>query len=108
MPCYAGWASTHIAPNGDVWTCAVRAQPIANLRDYDFDFKKIWFGNEASPLRQSIKKQECACPLANAAFTSMLMDPQTLVGVGADMMHEMRKERGHGSTSRTAAPVRRS
>ena len=108
VPCYAGWASTHIAPNGDVWTCAVRAEPIANLRDHDYDFKRIWFGNEASPLRRSIKRGECACPLANAAYTSMLMSPSAMLDVGTNMWQEKRKEARRGSVSGPAAPVRRS
>ena len=108
VPCYAGWASAHIAPNGDVWTCAVRAQPIANLRDYDYDFKRIWFGHEGSPLRTSIKRGECACPLANAAYTSMLMSPSTMLEVGENLWAERRKEHGHGSVSGATAPVRRS
>jgi MoaA/NifB/PqqE/SkfB family radical SAM enzyme len=108
VPCYAGWASAHIAPNGDVWTCAVRAEPIANLRDYDYNFKRIWFGHEASPLRRSIKRGECACPLANAAYTSMLMSPSTMLEVGGNMWAERRKEHGRGGVSGAAAPVRRS
>ena len=108
VPCYAGWASAHIAPNGDVWTCAVRAERIANLRDHDYDFKRIWFGNKASPLRRSIKHGECACPLANAAYTSMLMNPETMLEVGANMWQERRKETRRVGVSGPAAPVRRS
>jgi MoaA/NifB/PqqE/SkfB family radical SAM enzyme len=108
VPCYAGWASAHIAPNGDVWTCAVRAQPIANLRDYGYDFKRIWFGHEASPLRRSIRKGECACPLANAAYTSILMDPRSMLEVGSNMWQERRKEEGRSGIPGPAATVRRS
>lgn len=107
VPCHAGWASAHIAPNGDVWTCAVRAEPIANLRDHDYDFKRIWFGNEASPLRKSIRRGDCACPLANAAYTSMLMSPSTMLEVGANLWQERRKDDRRGGISRPAAAVRR-
>jgi len=34
IACYAGWASMHIAPNGDIWSCCIRAgagrQPAAD------------------------------------------------------------------------------
>jgi len=106
IPCYAGWASTHIAPNGDVWTCAVRAEPIANLRDHDFDFKRIWFSKLAKPLRRSIRNKECACPLANAAYTSMLMHPGTMLDVGMNLWQEVKKERGNGGLSQPAEHVR--
>ena len=107
IPCYAGWASTHIAPNGDVWSCAVRAEPMANLKDHDYDFKRVWFSNLAKPLRRSIKNKECACPLANAAYTSMLMSPTTMVSVGANLWEEVKKERANGSLPEPAASVRR-
>ena len=107
IPCYAGWASTHIAPNGDVWSCAVRAEPIANLRDHDYDFKRIWFSQLAKPIRRSIKNKECACPLANAAYTSMLMSPRTMVSVGGNLLEEVRKERANGSLPEPTTAVRR-
>jgi len=106
IPCYAGWASTHIAPNGDVWSCAVRAEPIANVRDHSYDFKRIWFSKLAKPIRKSIKNKECACPLANAAYTSMLMHPGTMLDVGGNLWQEMKKERAHGVVAEQAAPVR--
>ena len=33
IACYAGWASAHIAPNGDLWSCCIRAEPVGNLRE---------------------------------------------------------------------------
>ncbi len=81
LPCYAGFASAHIAPDGDVWTCCIRAEPVGNLRDADYDFKKVWFSDKAYRLRESIKKKECYCPLANAHYTNMLCDIGTMVRV---------------------------
>jgi MoaA/NifB/PqqE/SkfB family radical SAM enzyme len=107
VPCYAGWASCHVAPNGDVWTCAVRAEPIANLRDVDYDFRKIWFSRLARPIRRSIRAQECACPLANAAYTSMLMDPRTMIEVGTNLWQEVKKERKDARVPGAAGAVRR-
>jgi len=42
IPCMAGVASAQIAPNGDVWTCCVRAQSMGNLREHDYDFGSVW------------------------------------------------------------------
>jgi MoaA/NifB/PqqE/SkfB family radical SAM enzyme len=82
LPCYAGIASGHIAPNGDVWTCCIRAEPIGSLRDTDYDLRPIWASAKADTLRGSIKRGECHCPLANAAYSSMLNDPPSLARVG--------------------------
>jgi MoaA/NifB/PqqE/SkfB family radical SAM enzyme len=108
IPCYAGWASAHIAPNGDVWSCAVRAEPLANLRDHAFDFNRIWSSDLAEPIRRSIRNRECACPLANAALTSMLMHPRTMLAVTANFWQEVRKERTHGSIPGPTTALRRS
>ena len=72
IPCLAGVASAQIAPNGDVWTCCIRAEPVGNLREHHYDFKSVWTTAKADELRRSIKAGECYCPLANASYTNML------------------------------------
>lgn len=86
IPCYSGFASAQIAPDGDVWMCCIKAESIGNLRDTDYDFKKIWFSEKAEILRQSIKKGECYCPLANASYTNMLHNLKTLFHVGSNLV----------------------
>ena len=85
IPCMAGVASAQIAPNGDVWTCCVRAQSMGNLREHNYDFASVWRTGRANELRRSIKNRECYCPLANAAYTNMLTHGPTLVKVAADV-----------------------
>jgi MoaA/NifB/PqqE/SkfB family radical SAM enzyme len=86
VPCYAGIASVHLAANGDVWACCTRARSLGNLRENGYDFRTIWRGEEARRERRSIKARECACPLANAAYTSILMHPGSLVQVGRHLL----------------------
>ena len=86
IPCHAGWASCQIAPDGDIWSCCVRAEPVGNLRQVNYDFKKIWFSPAADTLRGSIKRGECACPMANASYTNMLLHPPTLARVLKSLM----------------------
>jgi MoaA/NifB/PqqE/SkfB family radical SAM enzyme len=83
IPCFAGWASTQIYANGEVWPCCIRADNLANLRDVDYDFRRIWFSPEADRVRQSIRNKECHCTLANASYTNMLMHLPTVARVGA-------------------------
>jgi MoaA/NifB/PqqE/SkfB family radical SAM enzyme len=85
IPCMAGVASAQIAPNGDVWTCCVRAESMGNLRDHGYDFGSVWRTGKAKQLRRSIKNRECFCPLANAAYTNMLTHGPTLTKVTADV-----------------------
>src|SRR6201984_1471144 len=85
IPCMAGVASAQIAPSGDVWTCCIRAQSMGNLREHDYNFGSVWRTGEADELRRSIKAGECYCPLANAAYTNMLMHGPTVRKVAAEV-----------------------
>jgi len=64
----------------------VRADNLGNLRDHDYDFKQIWFGEKIKEVRRSIAAKECHCPLANASYTNMLHDLPTLARVSAKLL----------------------
>jgi MoaA/NifB/PqqE/SkfB family radical SAM enzyme len=87
IPCMAGVASAQIAPNGDVWTCCVRAESMGNLREHNYDFGSVWRTGKADQLRRSIKNRECYCPLANAAYTNMLTHGPTVMKVAGEVGH---------------------
>jgi len=82
LPCYAGFNHCQITANGNVWVCCMvgDSQPMGNLREVDFDFKKIWFSKKVDRLRKRVKKRgfkECRdCYLACAANTSI---PQNIL-----------------------------
>lgn len=78
IPCYSGIASAQISPEGDIWSCCVKARSMGNLRENDYDFRRIWNNHNAVLERKSIKNKECWCPLANASYTNMLMHIPTL------------------------------
>ncbi len=81
IPCYSGIASAQISPEGDVWICCIKAQSLGNLRENDYNLRKIWFNKKMKKERLSVKNKECYCPLANASYTNMLMDIPTLFRV---------------------------
>ncbi len=86
IPCYAGFASGHIAPDGDVWACCTRAEPLGNLRGTGYDLAPIWFGERAEAMRCSIAAGECHCPMANVAYSNMLLHPPTLLRVARQVL----------------------
>lgn len=85
IACYAGTASAHLAPDGNLWGCCVRAESLGNVRDYGYDFRTVWRGPEADAFRKSVRDGECACPLANASYTNLLLDVPSLARVTANM-----------------------
>ena len=88
IACYAGWVSAHIYADGTVWPCCVRGDNLGNLRDHNYDFKEIWFGERIQEVRRSIAARECHCPLANASYTSMLHDIATLSRLVAKVLRQ--------------------
>ena len=81
LPCYAGFISGQISPDGDVWACCIKAESMGNLRDVNYNFNKIWFSNEAKRIRRSIRDKKCFCPLANASYTNMLVSYRTMASI---------------------------
>jgi MoaA/NifB/PqqE/SkfB family radical SAM enzyme len=81
LPCYAGYASCQIAPGGEVWACCTKAESMGNLREADYDFRRIWHSRQAQQVRRDIKERRCFCPLANASYTNMLFSSKILAGV---------------------------
>jgi len=83
IPCYAGFASCQISSYGDVWPCCILAYEasMGNLRDVDFNFKKIWRSPRAEEVRKGIKAGLCYCPMANVHYTNMLLHVPTMLKV---------------------------
>lgn len=77
---YAGFATCQISPIGDVWECAVYASNMGNLRDFNYDFKKLWNSLKAWKVREKVKKEH-KCPLANEAYANMLLNPSIALRV---------------------------
>lgn len=88
IPCYAGFASCQISVYGDVWPCCILAYnaSMGNLREYGYDFKKVWFSGRADEVRKMIRAGVCYCPMANAHYTNMLCDMTTLLKVARNAL----------------------
>jgi len=81
IPCFAGFASCHITPQGDVWECCIKCSDMGNLKDYDYNFRKLWKDKKAQKIREEIKKTKCFCTLANASYTNILINIRYLIKV---------------------------
>lgn len=80
IPCSAGLMNVHINSDGGIWPCAVLAYKAQMGRvDNDTDFQDIWNSKKARNIRRSIRKGKCACPLANQAYSNILLHPPSLL-----------------------------
>jgi len=83
IPCYGGIASVHLNAYGDVWPCCILGyeKSIGNLRDFGYDFKRVWHSKQADEVREYIKGKNCYCPLANISYTNILCNPKYMLKV---------------------------
>jgi len=80
IPCYAGISNVHLNYDGGIWPCCVLGydKEFGNLRDFQYDFHRVWNSAEAEEIRRFIKKGGCACPLANQAYSNILIHTRSL------------------------------
>ena len=80
LPCYAGVASGQISAYGDVWPCCIHGYKysMGNLRENDYNLKRIWYSEKAKDIRRMIRNSHCYCPMANVHYTNTICSPRTL------------------------------
>ena len=61
LPCYAGKKSVVILENGDVYPCELLNKSFGNIKDYDYNIKKIMNTENANIIRRFIKDKRCYC-----------------------------------------------
>ena len=88
LPCYAGYTNAHISPYGDVWPCCILGydKSMGSLREFDYDFKKLWNSKQADQIRAYIKQKNCHCPMANVAYSNILLSPKKMMKVFKNML----------------------
>ena len=80
---------------GQVLPCELLVDKVmGNVRDYDYDFKKIWFSKEADEIREWIRKNKCFCTYEcfltiNILFNPLML-PQVLKEWGALKLCKLR------------------
>ena len=72
IPCFASIASIQISSNGKVWQCCTKADIMGDLRQENYNFRKIFFGKKADKIRRKIKREHCFCTHSNPYYTNIL------------------------------------
>ena len=85
IPCFAGISNAHLDPYGNLWPCCTLAgdASLGNLREAGYDFWNVWRSRKADEVRASIRRGECFCPLANQAYSNILLSPTWLLKTAA-------------------------
>lgn len=59
--CFGGILNVIIDEKGNIYPCEILGQSIGNLKEANFDFKKIWNSEKADETRKYIKAKKCYC-----------------------------------------------
>jgi MoaA/NifB/PqqE/SkfB family radical SAM enzyme len=107
MTCYAGTAGGVIYDEGTVSSCENLA-PVGNLRDYDWNFQKLWL-SPAMKERRKKAADGCFCTHeSNSYYPSLPFNPKHLIQIKR-LEREMKKARktlGHEETEADAVTVK--
>lgn len=77
ISCNAGKASCVIDVNGDVYFCEL-LKPVGNLKNFDWNFQKLWYDHEARQLRSQV---EAGCHCTHECFhtKNLILTPWRMV-----------------------------
>ncbi|MBI2667512.1 radical SAM protein [Candidatus Woesearchaeota archaeon] len=59
--CYASSLNAVMSPEGDILGCETLNNKIGNIRDFDYDFKKLWAIEKRINMSKSIINNKCFC-----------------------------------------------
>ena len=80
LRCFAGDAGGVIYDEGTVSSCEI-LKPVGNLRDYDWDFSKLWYSPAMNARREQVA-DGCYCTHeSNCYYPSLAFNPQHLVQI---------------------------
>jgi MoaA/NifB/PqqE/SkfB family radical SAM enzyme len=98
LTCYAGTAGGVIYDEGTVSSCENLA-PIGNLRDFGWNFQKLWF-SPAMQARRKLAADGCFCTHeSNCYYPSLPYNPKHLIQI-VKLEREMKKARNvRGNTT---------
>ncbi len=78
MPCYAGNLSGVMYPEGDIYPCEILgdSHQIGNIRDFNYNFKKLWLSKKARDEIKFIRGTNCFCTHECFNTVNILFNPK--------------------------------
>ena len=78
LPCMAAFASAHLQPDGELWSCPAAGMSMGNLKDDGYDFRRVYFGEKAREVRARIRLAPCSCTTATMGYLNLICSPSGL------------------------------
>lgn len=78
FPCYAGRLLCIIDSALNVYPCEMLKKGFGNIREFDYDFRKLWFSKNSESLRKEIKDSKCFCTYECGLQISIFFNLKTM------------------------------
>jgi sulfatase maturation enzyme AslB (radical SAM superfamily) len=78
IPCYASAMESVLYSDGDVAFCEL-SKPFENIREFDYDFSRLWKSENANKMRKLISR--CYCIHGCNLTTGLTFEPEAVVSV---------------------------
>lgn len=76
LPCTAGRLTAVIYPEGEIYPCELLDTSFGALREFDYDFRRIWFSQAAREVRDNIRREKCFCIHQCFLSNNILFNPK--------------------------------
>ena len=86
--CVAGRIFGVLKSNGDVYPCEILNKKIGNIKNYNYDFKKLWFTSLAKKTRNWIKSTNCNCHWECIYSYNLISNPKYVFKIIKDLFKQ--------------------
>jgi MoaA/NifB/PqqE/SkfB family radical SAM enzyme len=76
IPCYAGTLNLVLSETGEVHPCEILQESFGNVRDFNYDIRKVAGSAKADVIRKSISEGRCYCTHECYFMTNILFNPR--------------------------------
>ena len=78
IPCYAGRTNLVLTETGEVHPCEILSDSFGNIRDADYDIKKVIESSQAKKSIAAIDAESCYCTHECNLMTNILLNPKLM------------------------------
>lgn len=89
--CYAGTLLAVMSSNGDVYPCEMLGERMGNVRDFEYNLRKLWFSGSADKVRRSILCKRCFCTYECAMTANILFNPRYYLKIISGLLERYNK-----------------
>lgn len=75
LPCYAGRIGAVMSEVGDIYPCEILSDRMGNVREAGYDFRKVFYSEQADQVRAKISRTRCYCSHECYFVTNILFNP---------------------------------